>query len=372
MRHTLSLFLFFICTAAIAENLYSMADLELLAEKKAYKEYFKHTFDIKPSSRTEYWEKLLVSTTDQFISEQISSGLFTRKNFLTIENIFKWPWLHDNLQVKNLRDKFGINYFKRCFGFENKTQCKSELDVFIKSSPIGPLTSYNVGIIVQENIPSIKSSELWPYFKLVTQSTLGSKYCSQKPLNKILLEKLAMNLTSPDKFLTLSKDCWESYVPFLEKSLIGEYQYLKDISFKILKKYKKLSNESRESYYLSYILNEPKVGPRLNISWNLLETYGTNYKKRESIISKLKSNSTLNNKTLFNLTLRKKAIIKLLSKNFPEYINLHTRNCLDKYVDVNNAQDKVGMHNCEEYLDFASKNNYISKLSFERFKKLKR
>ena len=332
------LFFFAIPLGPFAKNktqLFSMEDLSILKTQKNFKEFLAHALDIRPSKRNKKWEEMVQNMATGHISSVLEKKQFSKDNFSFIEALLSWPTLKTDEFFLIKRNKFGVNYLKKCFKEEkNKKACTKKLQYFWYNHK-DPEVGLKLGQIIQKmNLPI----EAWPFYAKAASSRYSNFFCKNEFLQRALFKKLSLTLEKSDiseknQIQAVNKlvhsNCWGPFLKLLRKSLFSDQQIYREQAFKILDIKKFISQKEKDSFLTFYVLKGPMVGQIFNQAWNTIKELGQSYTRRNQVLEKLKEMDPLPDDifALTNLN-KKKTLIEFLYQNIPEYFGIYSKICL--------------------------------------------
>jgi len=175
---------FFFTVSVSAENLYSMADLQVLDKKNQWQELLDHLSDIKPAQRDANWEKLV----DSAMSGR-SQQLYKEANAKKIIEFFDqyiplYPSILKDAEFMKKRADYGSDYYKYCISY-NDSDCHKEYLGFIKLDP-NRSYAFDIAKKVRRQASDIRANE---YFQLAEPiKSLGK--CDDPDLSDAVLAGL--------------------------------------------------------------------------------------------------------------------------------------------------------------------------------------
>ena len=330
--------LFSVHSGLMAQDKYSMADLEILAQEKGYTEYFAHALDIRPSERNERWKEMTILMAENWAKTIKQKAEPTIEDYQQIEKLFLWPTLKNNEFFRPLRFRFGISYLQNCFRAESWNKCWPLLKNFWEADPTDPDTALQMVELVQKFRPQEEIFDYWPWLKVALNSPLSEFYCQKEVINDLLWEKIRIEWIKVNKDGSLHKklqsmvhqDCMKGLTKYAAQKLSPLSSALdREQAFAILKGEKKLSALQTELFYIYFLMDNPSQGETFNYAWNHLQELGKSSPKRDQLLSKIKSESTLPDETMNSLDEGKRRIVlKEIHKQFPELLQYYGKSCL--------------------------------------------
>ena len=327
------IFTILLCAKASAVQIYTMKDLNVLYEQKAYKEYLAHALDIRPSLRNKKWRELTTKMASDYVSSLINKGVSTYNGFKYIENLTNIPILKkdDFFQLK--RTQYAYSYFKSC----TKETCRKEFKEFWRTAKHYPDYDFKFYELFRLK-DSRTTNYILPYF---TKSSGSEFYCKKghvvNDLVRILETELRLTRIGKSKEVILKfadKDCISSLSKQITESLLSlKKSNMKKITlYKILKSNNLISNSDEDLFFATYILQGPIVGEVFNLAWNRIIKVSQTYKRREKLLRRMLSMDPLPGEVFAHPdTSKRDTLIKFFHRNFPEYLEGYVKTCINYY-----------------------------------------
>lgn len=375
------IFLFFallVVTAPLrAQSSYTLKDLEALEKEKAYQEFFKHAADIRPSERTDYWKEMVANMAEGYLKSLKQKLILKREDFKTTTDLALWPALADNEFFKIHRADLSLKWFEQCLSDESGPQspCWSDLTDFwqnpkafvdlvprllkllrpyLQTSPPDPLNpKHRARLMVSE------------YFIIspILFSELAELQCQKSEFQDILWSKLKaewqseLNTQGLKGLMSSSaaNECWKKLIPRAQKLLSrGGLDQETQLAHEFLKVQGALNSPTQEFYSLNYLLGFPVKGESFNKSWALMQKLSKSVSRRETLMEQIRSWERLPGEVFTqNDSTKKRAILRHLSLNFPEFVDFYAHTCLNFYTgEKSYPQGNPALH-CKEFFTTA-------------------
>ncbi len=353
-----SLILLSTLTCLKAETLYDLKDLQALEQEKNFEEFLLHVNDIRPSERQKLWKTMYQSMAMEMIDYKLKTKDFSAASYKKIEAIGRSSALmHDEFfQLK--RSLYAKKYFSECYSQaslkvdKDKTSdfkiCDKELSSFWFFSKKDPDIGLDLAGLI-EKYPSELTS--WPFYQMAVNDNIANLYCEKPNVQKAVINKLTKESFDAEfngQYAPLIKrfipdKCFVKITPTLKNALISsESSGLdKEMALNLLSAYGSLTSEEEDLYAMTYLLDGPVVGEKMNIAWKKIELLSSNFTKRQTLLEKIKKLPLIPDRIFKDPKLpRNKAIINLFAQNFPEYLNFYAESCLS-YTNFQNPEGQI-------------------------------
>ena len=343
MYYLLTLLICILSTSLQAQNNYTMGDLEVLQERKNFEEFFAHAKDIRPGERKKTWIAMVQNMSEEYLRHILKRPFVSHQDLAQIDNLADWSIIRENPGFLILRNKFGVKFFKYCFDHElDKDRCYRDALNFIKKTPSQAQMATDIGEIIHQYrlkmpLDSLIGMNLWPFFEKMAKDPISEFYCPKEFFRNELMAQLIKGIEDlsqkqiKQKISELvHKDCWSKISPYLKDQLqIGQSDLSKH-AYYLLMANNDLSEYENDLFLIQHILNYPRPGKIFTKAWPKLQGLGGNYQLREKLLTDIKALDPLPGE-IFQYYHEKRAlvIIKVLSKNFPEYLDLYSQTCLN-------------------------------------------
>lgn len=340
MRFISSLSLLFLLSSAlIAAEKYAMADLEILAQEKNFKEYFTHALDPRPSERNDKWKELTLSMAEQWAKVLKQKAEITEEDFKQIEVLFAWPLLKNNEFYRPLRFNLGLTFLQNCFRKQTWEKCSSTMHQYWEADPTDPDTAVRMIELTQKFAPTSETYDYWPWLKVALSSPLSEFYCQKDQINEILWNKIKIEWIKVNKEGSFSekikslmhKDCLPGLNAFAQKKLSASANAMdREQAFAILQNQKKLTTQNKDLFYIYFLMDNPAQGETFNYAWNELQALGKSAQKREKILHLIKKDPTLPDETMNSMDEgKRRVVLKEIHRHFPELLYHYGQSCLN-------------------------------------------
>ncbi|GEM_PF-1364942 len=322
-----------------AQDKYTYADLEILAQEKSFSEYFNHALDVRPSERDEKWKTMTLSMAEGWVKTLKLKAGPTIEDYRRIESLFTWPLLKSNEFFRPLRFSFGISYLENCFRGSPWETCYPLAQGFWEADPTDPDTAIKMIELVQKFHPEQSQFDYWPWLKVALASPLSEFYCKRDQINELLWQKIRIEWIKVNKNGSLSKkiramvhsDCMIGLSRYAYNKLTTSSNALdREQAFAILKNTPKLSPLDTELFYVYFLMDNPSQGETFNYAWSSLQGLGKKSKKRDLLMEKIKSAKTIPDETMNSLDEEKRRVVLTeIHKQFPELLRYYGNTCLE-------------------------------------------
>jgi hypothetical protein len=314
--------------------IYTKADLEVLQQGKNFDEFFRHAKDIVPTKRDRSWFEMVTTLATEMVDGYRKLNKYEYKEFEKVQKLAEWPELlgDEFFQVK--RNAFTVEYLKRCYSKERKSDCRGQMQNFWKSARHDPETGHQLLVLSEGFFPKENS---WSFIKAAANSELSNFYCQRPLVQKSLLKEiksigpeLISNSSKAQRLNYLANaTCWKNAANYLKEELYNNKAEDQQAVFMALNALSLLNQTESSTYLIKYFLEGPAKGELLNLAWTRLEEVSQNYKRRLTILENLKDIDPLPGKIFALASNKEKTIFtNHLSKNFPEYISLYSKTCM--------------------------------------------
>ncbi len=294
---------------------YNIKDLEILKEQKAYKEFFAHILDIRPSNRDKHYNKLVQYMALSYLENKLIKADYKLKTFEFISYINTLSPLKKDEFFSIKRDKYLKKWLQHCLKNDRRNKiCTNKIkDIYsINSSP-------DMGLYLAKLIKKYQLNiNYLVYLKPLLVSPPDNSMC-KKP---IVIEAIIKSIEN-DNLEKISKNCFLISIDSL-KNILTYKKYpikVKQKLFYALAKKGFLNTYEKDLFLTLFILESPTPGPLFNNAWNNIKTLSEDYSRRQKILNVIKKIEPTPGKVLRSKnTETKRAIYNLFAKNFPEYI----------------------------------------------------
>lgn len=317
--HNLLALCFFYSTFSVAAP-YSWEDLSVLSSEKNYTEYLDHARDIEPSKRDAAWKNMTEQMGLGYLESLVKKNEISKSSEQRVELISNWPLFRDNEFFIKARDKYFLKQISDCIN-KTATNCKEMalkyLNNFEHDLP------FTVSFLkTTQSLISVQS-ERFLIAKPLLVNKFSEFYCDNDPLKSIVLNELKLN--PQGKMITIHPDCVKAIQASIEKlALEGNNNALA-----LLKISKLLSDDLQQLLSILKFLNIIDLKKNdLDKVIKELEALSQTQPRREKITLKFKDLDPLPGRIFSNSDKVTIGKLKLIERNFPEYIDLYAKVCL--------------------------------------------
>ncbi len=360
-------------TVLKAEVSYDLKDLQALEQEKNFEEFLLHVNDIRPSERQKLWKTMYQSMALEMIDYKLKTKDFSLATFKKIEGIGRSSALSNDEFFQLKRSLYAKKFFSECYAqasqkpekpndknLDIKT-CDKELSSFWFFSKKDPDVGLDLAALI-EKYPSDVST--WPFYQTAVNDSIANFYCEKPSVQKAVLSKLTKESFEADfngQYGPLIKrfipeKCFIKLVPNLKLGLGSpESSALeKEMALNLLSSTGHLSSDEQDLYAITYLLDGPVVGEKMNLAWKRIESLNSHFNKRQSLLEKIKKLPLIPDRIFKDPKFpRNKAIINLFAQNFPEYLNFYAESCLS-YSQFQTPEGQIASGiKCNEFLKVA-------------------
>lgn len=369
----LTILLFLLPNVGFTDTRYTMADLEALASDGAYKEFFAHALDIRPSERQEEWKNLVRKMGDLYSKDLGLKAELKKEDFLQLEKLFAWTPLKEDDLFRLRRKEIGLKYLRKCF--KSDSPCWEELKVFWEKDKTDPELSYNLALITQDlSSPQVT---IWELLEVSLKSPLSEFYCKKDFVMNALWGKIEIDYIrlGPEGDLmkkidlTIHPDCTRVLVSEAQKRLFSPRNPSdRELAFTILKSQLKDTPAVQDFFYTVYLMETPSQGDLFNYAWNRISELGKSSNRRDAIMDKIRKLDPLPDGILASLDqTKKKVILAHMKKNFPEYMDHYTKQCILFYQGEGSFPSGNPTVNCQSFMGSELAPQVIDDFQIKRF-----
>lgn len=366
------LFILFISTEAKAATQYDLKDLAVLEQEKNFEEFLDHVNDIRPSERQKLWRSMYQSMAMEMIDYKLKTKDFTLVTYKRIEDIGRSGALSNDEFFQLKRSLYAKKFFTDCYNqaalkgnsltkAEDYKLCDKELSSFWFFSKKDPDVGLELASLIEKH-PTFLST--WPFYSTAINDSIAPIYCERPAVQREVIKKLTKESFDPEfdgnyKLLInrfIPEKCFKKVISPLKLSLISyETNGLeKELALSLLSASGSLSKEEEDLYAITYLLDGPVVGEKMNIAWKKVELLNSNFQLRQKLLEKIKNLSIIPDKIFRDPeSARNKAIINLFALNFPEFLNFYAESCLN-YISHKSVEAQIASSfQCNQFLKIA-------------------
>lgn len=318
-----------------------MADLEALETAKNYKEFFAHAKDIRPSKRDKVWAKMVASMAEVYIDDILSGKSINDESFKEIWSISKWAALRTNEFYAKKRNQLAAKYFEQCLS--DKT-CHSEqmatfFSDFSKEAQLG-IELATIGL--KHNL------HVWKYVSPMASSSYGEFYCGKTPLYEIVEKQIIANNQFQKE---IHKDCLGAFINEAKQKIKTQHGVQFSNAYVVLDKMGELSRKQKTKHLVTQMLSGLQYQPeKWDEAYDALKSLANDLKSRNELLETISKLERVPD-GLFSQTKNKKVLVvtKQISKNFPEFLDFYTSQCLDYLSGKKTFTEGNPTPNCHDY-----------------------
>ncbi|MFP5385628.1 MAG: hypothetical protein ACLGHN_06080 [Bacteriovoracia bacterium] len=354
---------------AWSREIYTMADLEVLAQDESHQEFFQHAMDVRPSERQEDWKSMVSKMADSFSRRILAKSAIDRNDFQKVEKLFDWPSLKSDDIFRVRRQEVSLRYLKTCL--KGASPCWEDVKAFWEKDKTDPETAFRLAEMTS-GLPNSPFST-WTFLEVALKSPLSEFYCKKEFAMSTLWGKIEIDYVKlgPEGDLmvqidrTVHPDCLPSLILEARKRLYSPPQVTdRELAFQILKSQSKATEDITDFFYTVYLLDNPSKGELFNYSWNRVKELGGTVSRREAVLEKLKKLDPLPDhifKTLDDT--KKKVVLRHFKTYFPEYLDHYTDQCVNYYGGQGTFPSGNPTVHCQEFM-----NSELAPLIIDEFK----
>lgn len=357
---------------------YNMADLQALAAEGSHQEFLSHALDIRPSQRGEEWRGMVSRMALQFAKEALTQNPLPRKDFLRMEELYRWPSLRQDVVFKARRNEIGLRYLRNCVRGDNP--CWQDLSLFWKEDSSDPDMAVGLAEMVKDQKDAPYS--LWTLLEKPLRTELSEFYCKKPFIMSALWEKLGLDylrLGVEGKFLTkieetIHADCLPA---LLEESRSRVYSPNRDgdreLGFEILRVTGKADQRMKDFFFTLYLLETPGQGEVMNLAWNNVSELGRSSSRRDLVMTEMEKLDPLPDAIMGSLDLTKRrAVLRHMKANFPEYFDYYSAQCVSYYAGTKKFPRGNPTMRCQELMNSDLASELLPESKIDQFMKVKK
>lgn len=328
---------FFLVPHTWGKTLYTMADLEVLANEGAQEEFFLHALDIRPSERLDAWKSMVSKMGDLYTKTVLSKNEVERKDFLKTEGLLGWAGLKNDDIFRLRRQEIGIKYLHGCL--KQASPCWDDVKAFWEKDKRDPEVAYKLAELTLPYKDSPYSS--WSFLDVALKSGLSEFYCKKPFVMNTLWGKIEVDYIKlgPKGDLmrkidqTIHPDCMPSLLKEARARLLSPTKLFdREVAYQVLKSQSKVDQKTEDFFYVVYLLDNPSQGELFNYSWNRLKELGQSAKRRDAVLAQLRMLDPLPDSIISSLDqTKKRVILGHFKRYFPEYFNFYADQCIEYY-----------------------------------------
>jgi hypothetical protein len=310
-----------------------------------------HALDIRPIFRNDEWEKLVEKSAISYSKGLMKKQNYNQKDLDLIITISHWPGLKKNEFFIKERNSLFLRDIKSCL--EKNQDCQVLIERYNNFE--NPLEfSFDLISTIYDSFPN--KLELKKYAAPLLKHEISEFYCAKPPLKQLVMSILAGNDTTLKK--ELHKDC----IKALTRSLVANIQSnsrQRKSSYEALKNHNLLNSDTKKWYLLTNFLTEYSIDT-VDESISILKALSKKPKKRKELLKVLEKLDPLPDKVFSLRPKVSKARLRVLNRNFPEYISLYAQTCLDYLSGNKSFPNGNPTPNCHSFFQSIEDTHMIS------------
>lgn len=316
---TLLALCFFMSTVSVAAP-YSWEDLRVLSSEKNFTEYLDHARDIEPSKRDAAWKNMTEQIGLSYIESLVAKNEINKASEKRVEEISSWPLFRDNEFFIKSRDKYFIKQIRDCID-KASLDCKEKALKYFNNFEHDLPFTVSFLKVTEMLIPS--QTERFQLAKPFLANKFSEFYCDKNPLKSIVLREIKVSPQGPLK--EIHPDCVRAIKSSVEMlALEGNTNALG-----LLRLSKVLSKELEQLIGVLKFLNISSLKKsELDNIMSTLELLSSSPVERQKIIAVFTSLDPLPGRIFEGSDKVTIGKLKLIERNFPEYIDLYAKTCL--------------------------------------------
>lgn len=363
---------------AVVNDTYTLADLEILEKERAYPEFFKHAFDIRPSERSEYWKKMMENMGEGHLRALTQKTRLDHSDFVLMERLMGHSVLAQFEFFRQRRQEVALKWFQQCFKEDAtaSSPCWQDLLSFWEKDrqeiDLAPRLLMTVGPYLPTSKPDDQDSrqraraeisEIFILAPMLKDSVAGSQ-CQKPEIRQVVWTEArrlwGTTLREQDYQAGLNSlahaSCWQSISQWARTLLMNGASIEElNMTYQLLTHLGTITPQERDIYLVSYALGTPARGDLFNLAWNRIQELGQRPTERDLVLARLKSWRPLPGHIFGDLDLAKRrAIGRHMKQNFPEYLDYYARTCIDFYGGKQRFPDGNPALSCREMFDLAT------------------
>lgn len=376
--HRYILFTLIFLISEVRGTAYNLADLQALDNEGSYQEFLAHAMDIRPSERGEEWRAMVSRMAMRFAKASLEQSAIPRKDFLRMEELYRWPALRQDVVFKARRNELGLRYLRQCTRGENP--CWKDLSSFWKEDSSDPDMAVNLAEMVKDQKDSPYS--LWTLLERPLRTELSEFYCKKPFIMNALWDKLGLDylrLGVEGKFLTkieetIHVDCLPS---LLHESRLRVYspnrEGDRELGFEILRVTGKADQLMKDFFFTLYLLERPGQGEVMNLAWNNISELGRSAPRRDAVMTEMEKLDPLPDGIMGSLDLTKRrAVLRHLKSNFPEYFDFYSAQCVSYYSGTKKFPKGNPTMRCQELMNSDLASELLPESKITQFRNVKK
>lgn len=358
------LFILLIPIIAVCQTqLYSIKDLQILANENNYTEYFAHALDIKPTNRDEVWKNLTEQMGTDLLSELVSKTRINNNDYKLVHAISRWPLFKDNEFFIKKRDFIFTKQIAECFKAGRKN-CLKLAEKIYNEYQHDVIFSFEFVNILKRN--KVSDAKVRPYALKLAKDPISEFYCNKDEFKNVVLEYILQ-----DRDSIIHKDCIKALKPTLEKLMLGDRKQTRQMAFKLLKLSNVLEKEKINTYHTLNFLNNSNLSEKeIDLSLKSLRYFSENYSQREALRDEILKLDPIPDKVFTENDPKKlHAKMRVLKRYFPEFLDSYTKTCLSYLNGDKEFKNGNPTPHCHELFKSKEIESNLSKTLIQKYKK---
>lgn len=318
MRYLVLFSTLMLCVPCGASQVYTLADLRILAGESNFTEFFNHALDIKPSLRGGEWRKMTESMGLNFLdSLQHKSDISDLQDQL-VQKISNWPIFQSDEFFGEKRDKFFLKKISDCYR-QPSSKCWQITQKINTDYPHSLKFQFELANILVDSKQNL--SRLWAITKPIAISKFGEFYCHKEPVNKIIYDYM---LKHSPKRTHVDADCIKKLTPYIIRRYYQTTPFDNQAAYKLISIHK-LQTPKINSYQavIDFLQQENNISPEL-------KRLRSDYQLRTQLMEVFENKTELPGRVFAQKpSSAANAAARILTQNFPELIRTYANKCLD-------------------------------------------
>lgn len=203
---------------------YTLDELELLAQKKAWAEVLLHAEDIYPSERKKNWENVVESAAAEHLREISGAGMSGAAP-VAQQLVRTYPFLSRSKSFREARGDAALSDYTLCTGINQKgDDCVSRLWDFLQGEKDDTELAFRAAKAVSQKQDPVAAL---PFFGLAIEGSVASRkdaYCADPDARQAVLFglRLAPGDSSRQATILADEECWKALRAEIESAFDKE------------------------------------------------------------------------------------------------------------------------------------------------------
>ena len=350
-----------------SEQIYSIADLRALEEQNGHAELLDHAFDVLPAKRDVIWNNLVENAGLAYIKKLSANNKSFKEDFLRLKRISKWPLFNRNEFYISYQDKFFLAKIKNCMESQEMT-CLAMAKSFL--ADFKHENSFNFELAMALPPGSIYKSLKWDIIQDKLKNEISLFYCHKASIKEIIIENIANsehNLSSK-----IHPKCIKNIQVDLNKVLlVSNYTMEQKMRIShVLLDFNLLETEASALINIENFLKHSDLDKeQLNRSLKEFAKISQNSDYRELILKRFKQFDPMPDDIFKNINKITLAKINIITKNFPELIDLYASTCLDYLTGAKQFKRGNPTPNCHQFFKMVDNREILPGAFVKNYKK---